>query len=78
MHDANPKNEYDKFVKIRNASRLFDKYLKAEYPNYVKLRHHSDYSVADKEWIDESCYILKSHFQETKDKYGTLRFERYS
>lgn len=28
LHNANPKNEYDKFVKIRNASRLFDKYLK--------------------------------------------------
>lgn len=28
LHNANPKNKYDKFVKIRNASRLFDRYLK--------------------------------------------------
>ena len=28
LDNANPKSEYDKFVKIRNASSLFDKYLK--------------------------------------------------
>lgn len=28
LDNANPQSEYDKFVKIRNASRLFDKYLK--------------------------------------------------
>ncbi|TLP74166.1 tyrosine-type recombinase/integrase [Maribacter sp. ACAM166] len=28
LDNVNPKSEYDKFVKIRNASSLFDKYLK--------------------------------------------------
>tara|TARA_R110000765_G_scaffold223743_2_gene327843 strand:- start:2050 stop:3387 length:1338 start_codon:yes stop_codon:yes gene_type:complete len=28
MENANPKSKYDKFVKIRNATSLFDKYLK--------------------------------------------------
>jgi len=28
LDNANPKSDYDKFVKIRNASSLFDKYLK--------------------------------------------------